>query len=194
MIEQTHAPMPNPSTEAAPQYQPAQPAPVAKDPLRRSPFVAAALSIMPGLGQVYLGYYQLGFVNAIVICVLLTLLASQSLGSLVPLASVFMAFFWLYNIVDAGRRALLVNESLTGRATSLELPKDFASPGMRGSVMGGAVLVAIGLVLLSRTLWGLSLEWVEDWWPAAIVLFGGYLIFKAKSDPTSSSSAAPEEE
>ena len=28
----------------------------------------------------------------------------------------------------------------------------------------------------------MSLEWLEDWWPAALILFGGYLIFKASKD------------
>ena len=177
---QPQAPTPNSTPETA-QPTPATAPQPASDAMRRSPFLASVLSIVPGLGQIYLGYYQLGFVNAIVISTLLTLLATGDLGPLIPLASVFMAFYWLYNIVDAGRRATMVNEALAGRGT-MELPKDYAAPGLRGSVLGGAVLVVIGLVLFSRTMFGVSLEWTEDWWPIAIVLFGGYLIYKAKAD------------
>lgn len=177
---QPQAPAPEPTPETA---QPAPKAPPSAAAMRRSPFLASVLSIMPGLGQIYLGYYQLGFINAVVIASLLTLLATGDLGPLIPLASLFMAFYWLYNIVDAGRRATMVNEALAGRGT-MELPKDYAAPGLRGSVLGGAVLVAIGLVLFSRTMFGVSLEWTEDWWPLAIVLFGGYLIYKAKADST----------
>ena len=175
---------------AAPIQEPAQAAPApngASETLRRSPFLASVLSLMPGLGQVYLGYYQLGFINAIVIATLLTLLATGDLGPLIPLASVFMAFYWLYNVVDAGRRAIMVNEALAGRGT-MELPKDYAAPGLRGSVLGGGVLVVIGLVLFSRTMFGVSLEWTEDWWPIVIVLFGGYLIYKAKADSAAAQS------
>jgi hypothetical protein len=182
-----------PAQEApAPQAPPPAPAaPVINSPMRRSPFLAGALSIMPGLGQVYLGYYQLGFAHALVICTILTLLAADQLGSLIPLASVFMAFFWLYNIVDAARRAVMVNEALAGRS-NIEVPDDFAAPGLRGSVVGGTIVVAIGLLLLSQTLFDVSLEWLEEWWPAVIVLFGAYLIFKAKGDQASSSAAIDE--
>jgi hypothetical protein len=161
--------------------------------MRRSPFLASVLSVVPGLGQVYLGYYQLGFINAIVIATILTLLATGDLGPLIPLASVFMAFYWLYNIVDAGRRAIMVNEALAGRGT-MELPKDYAAPGLKGSVLGGAVLVVIGVVVLSRTLFGVSLEWTEEWWPLAIILFGGYLIYKAKSDAAAAKIERPDDD
>lgn len=158
--------------------------PTAKDPMRRSPFLATILSFVPGLGQVYVGYYQLGFIHAIVISVILTLLATGDMGPLIPLLSVFMGFFWLYNVVDAGRRAVLVNEALAGRG-DFELPKDFSTPGFRGTVLGGSILVAVGLLILSRTLFGVSLEWIGNWWPVAVVAFGAYLIFKARTDTTS---------
>lgn len=196
MIDQNPQPEiqnPNPPLEAP--QPPAQPqsTTLVNPSLRRSPFLAAALSVMPGLGQVYLGYYQIGFIHAIVVAGLLTLLATGDLGPLIPLASVFMAFFWLYNIVDAGRRAVVVNEALAGRG-NIDLPENFGAPGLRGTVLGGAVLIVVGLVLLSRTLMGVSLEWLEDWWPVAIVLFGGYLIFKAKSDQVAKSSASLEDD
>jgi predicted tellurium resistance membrane protein TerC len=61
-------------------------------------------------------------------------------------------------------------------------------------VVGGAIVIAVGLALLSRTLFGVSLEWLEEWWPAALVIFGAYLIFKAKGDQASKSAAAPEDD
>ena len=33
------------------------------DPRRKSPVLALVLSLMPGLGQVYVGYYNQGFIN-----------------------------------------------------------------------------------------------------------------------------------
>ena len=38
-----------------------------RDPRSKSPALAAILSMMPGLGQVYIGYYQRGFVHILVI-------------------------------------------------------------------------------------------------------------------------------
>ncbi len=178
----------NPSN-AAPQAQPAVPsvysiaAPQyvsAPDPRRKSPGMACLLSAMPGLGQVYVGYYQRGFINAAVVASLITLLATD-LKELNPLAAVFLAFFWLYNIIDAGRRAALYNEVLAGR-TGVELPTDLMAPGLGGSVIGGVAVALVGAILLSHTAFEMSLDWVEEWWPTALILFGVYLVYKAKQD------------
>ena len=173
-----------PSQASAAPAQPAPPAPVlspaVNDPRRKKPFLASVLSIMPGLGQVYVGYYRRGFINAIVVALLITML-SAGIHALTPMAAIFMAFFWLYNIVDAGRRASLFNQALAG-GSEIELPEDFKAPGIGGSIAGGAALVVIGLVLLSNTLFGASLDWLENWWPVALVAFGGYLVYKAMQE------------
>lgn len=152
---------------------------------RKSPFLASVLSAMPGLGQVYVGYYQRGFIHAIVAAIGVTLLSSGSVSPLIPLFGISLAFFWLYNIVDAGRRAALYNYALEG-GTPIELPDDFQFDGLRGSIAGGVTLVVIGLVLLANTRFGMSLDWIEDWWPAAIVAFGGYLIYRATQETAAS--------
>jgi hypothetical protein len=151
------------------------------DPRRKSPLFASFLSMMPGLGQVYVGYYQRGFIHAIVVSSLIALL-SADLGPLTPLAALFLAFFWLYNIVDAGRRALLYNEALAGRS-GIELPEDFKTPALRGSIPGGLAIAAVGGVLLSHTLFGVPLDWINDWWPAALILFGVYLVARSVMSP-----------
>lgn len=164
---------------------------VARDPRQKSPFLAGLLSAIPGLGQVYVGYYQRGFVHALVVATLISLLAAEALGPLTPLASVFMAFFWLYNIVDAGRRASLYNQALAGMA-EIDLPEDFKAPGFRGSVAGGVAIAVLGLILLLHTRFGISLDWVEEWWPAALILGGVYLVWKAWQDRAEGPEATPE--
>jgi TM2 domain-containing membrane protein YozV len=151
------------------------------DPRRKSPLFASFLSMMPGLGQIYVGYYQRGFIHAIVVSSLIAMLAAN-IGPLTPLAALFLAFFWLYNIVDAGRRALLYNEALAGRS-GIELPEDFKSPALRGSIPGGIAIVAVGGVLLSHTVFGVSLEWVNTWWPVALIVFGVYLVARSVMGP-----------
>jgi hypothetical protein len=181
MIEATepmHTPGPARPAEPYPYAQPGLP-----DPRRRRPILAMILSLAPGLGRVYCGYYRRGFIHAITVGVLITLLANQQPEPLMPLVGIFLGFFWLYNVVDAGRRAMLINEALAGRS-EIELPSDFELPGPRGAIVGGVVLVAVGLVLLSNTWLGVSLDWLEQWWPAALVLFGGWLVYRAVQDRT----------
>ncbi len=173
-----------PAQAPAAPAQPAPPAPAlapaVNDPRRKKPFLASVLSIMPGLGQVYVGYYKRGFIHAITVALLITFLAAGIIA-LAPLVGLFLAFFWLYNIVDAGRRASLYNQALAG-GTAVELPEDFKAPSLGGSIAGGAALIVIGLILLSHTLFGASLEWLENWWPVAVIGFGGYLVFKAMQE------------
>jgi len=163
--------------QAAAQYVTVPAMSVMGDPRRKSPLFATFLSAMPGLGQIYVGYYQRGFVNAIVVGTLIALLASN-LGPLTPLAALFLAFFWLYNIVDAGRRALLYNEALAGRG-GIELPEDFKTPALQGSIPGGLAIVVVGGVLLSHSRFGLPLDWLNEWWPVALILFGVYLVVRS---------------
>lgn len=148
------------------------------DPRRKQPLLACVLSLMPGLGQVYVGYYRRGFVNAVVVGTLITLLASNNVRGLYPMLGLFLAFFWLYNIIDAGRRAALYNYALDGIGR-VDLPEDIALPGMHGSIAGGLTLIAIGGILLSNTLFHVSLRWLEDYWPLAPILFGVYLVGKS---------------
>ena len=185
----------DPSAQANPQQQPAQPAPVyaqpqpmpaaataQRDPRAKSPAAACVLSAVPGLGQVYVGYYMRGFIHAAVVALLFSLLVSSNPSDeghflLLPLLLIFMIFFWLYNIIDAGRKAMLYNEALAGNR-EIELPEDLKMPGIGGSIFGGIVLVAVGAMLLAHTKFGVSLDWVADWWPALGILAGLYLLIK----------------
>lgn len=202
MNDSTHAAAAEPATTAAPAGPHAAPPPpppqppsaaaqapaqhhyapaAMNDPRQKSPFLAGLLSFVPGLGQIYVGYYQRGFVHAVVIALLISLLASGDLDALTPLAAVFMAFFWLYNVIDASRRAALYNQALAGIG-GVELPEDWKVPGFRGSILGGALIAAFGVLLLMETAFEMRLDWIEDWWPLAIVAFGLYLVYKAIDD------------
>lgn len=178
------APAPTPGEPAAPVSQPPvtyAPAPQPKAPRdRKSPLLACILSGMPGLGQVYVGYYQRGFLHAIIMATVIFILNSGMRG-MEPLLGPLLAFFWLYNIIDAGRRAAHYNRAAAGEE-AFEMPKDFSMPGIQGSIFGGLLLIAVGAIFLSHTVWGISLAWVEDWWPLAPILFGVYLIGKSVVD------------
>ena len=173
---QTAAPRP----PAAPAVAPATQYLSILDSRRKSPGLACFLSLMPGLGQVYVGYYQRGFVHAAVVATLITVLSSE-VRELTPMVAMFLVFFWLYNIIDAGRRAALYNEVLAGR-TGIQLPTDLMLPGLGGSMLGGTVVALVGALLLGHTAFGMSLSWLKEWWPVAVILFGAYLFIKARMD------------
>jgi hypothetical protein len=149
-----------------------------EDPRRKSPVLASILSSMPGLGQVYVGYYQQGFINVLVVGSIIAMLHRRVVWQLEPLLGIFLAFFWLYNIVDAGRRASFYNNTLAG-LTRVDVPEDFSMPKGRGTLVGGAALVIFGLILFGHTMYNLSLAWLEQWWPMAIVGLGAYLLYQA---------------
>lgn len=168
------------------QTQPAAPPPPQPQPQmvqpphsRKSPALATVLSLMPGLGQVYVGYYQQGFINAIVVTICITMLSTGSVRGFEPLVAIFMAFFWLYNMIDANRRAFHYNriaDGLSGEA----VPDGFSTPGAAGSIPVGVLLVVVGTLFLLDLNTDISMTWIEDWWPMILVGGGIWMIFKAR--------------
>ena len=148
------------------------------DPRKKSVMLAILLSSMPGLGQIYVGYYDLAFRNILVVCGLIAVIATgASDHGLEPVFALFLAFFWLHNVVDAGRRASFYNQALAG-IRPMELPEDTKAPQQAmGSLAGGVLLVVVGLVLFLNTMFRIPLDWVARWWPLALVAAGAWLIY-----------------
>ena len=161
----------------------AAPAGAAAGRQRKSPVLAGLLSLMPGAGQIYVGYYKLGFIHNIIFGMNIAFLAAANpyVSRLLPAASIFLAFFVIYNIVDASRRATCYNLALDG-VEGIELPSlnDASLPfqNLRGSVGGGVILIAVGAILLSNTLLGIPLDWLAAWWPVAPLGLGVHLLAK----------------
>lgn len=147
-----------------------------EDPRMKSPALATLMSLMPGLGQIYIGYYGQGFLNIVVVASIITIL-SRGETPLTPFFALLLAFFWLYNVVDAFRRATLYNHALQGLGPT-EL-SDFSIAENRGSLFWGVLLIIVGGVALSHTAFGYSLAWLDRWWPGVLVLIGLYLIYKS---------------
>jgi purine-cytosine permease-like protein len=70
---------------------------------------------------------------------------------------------------------------LSGIATA-ELPQEFRLPEPHGSLLIGSLLILAGVVIASHTIFGYSLEWLQRWWPAALILVGVYLVVQAIRD------------
>jgi hypothetical protein len=144
---------------------------------RKSPALASVLSLAPGLGQVYLGYYMRGFAHLGVVAFVISLLAEGNIPDFMyPLLGLFLPFFWLYNIVDAGRRAAYCNQVLDGSGE--ELQAEFDMPQRSGSMGGGLALILGGTAMLLHLQFDWSLEWLETWWPILPVMIGIYLFLK----------------
>jgi hypothetical protein len=162
--------------DAAPQLYPDRRDRFVDDPRKKSVMLAMLLSAMPGLGQVYVGYYDLAFRNILVVCGLIAILAGGSTHRLEPVFGLFLAFYWLHNIVDAGRRASFYNQALAG-LRPMDLPEDIKAPQPMGSLAGGVLLVAVGVTLFLNTMFDVPLDWIASWWPLALVGAGAWLIF-----------------
>ena len=144
---------------------------------RKSPALASVLSLAPGLGQIYLGYYVRGFVRlAVVAFVISTLGAARIPDFMYPLLGLFLPFFWLYNIIDAGRRAAYCNLVLDG--SSKDMPPEFDMPQRSGSMAGGLALIIGGVAMLMHLQMDWSFQWLETWWPIIPVGIGIYLFLK----------------
>ena len=148
---------------------------------RKTPFIAGLLSLMPGLGQVYVGYYRRGFLHVLTAGAVITVLEAGDLEALEPLFGMFLAFFWIYNIVDAVRLANLYNDALAGLGP-LDLRHELVLMGKRGSVGVGAALILVGFLVLLNRVAGISMEWLADWWPLVPIAFGGYLLWQGVKD------------
>ncbi len=136
--------------------------------LRKSPALAGVLSLMPGLGQVYIGYYVSGFVNIVVVAGCIAVLNSGASAGLEPFLGTFLAFFWMFNVVDAVRRARLYNfHQLGDRGESL--PTD--SP-----LVGGTVLLLAGILFTLHVTFGVNMDFLGRYWPVALLGGGAYLI------------------
>ena len=172
-------PNPNPSPQTPPPALPG--GSMTPDPRMKSTSLACLLSILPGLGQVYTGYYTRGFINAVVVAGIITVLSAGHTDDFTPFFALFLAFFWAHNIIDAGRRANFYNQMLAGGENVDHFPPEMKTGG-GGSMLAGIALIAVGAIALSYTRFDMSLAWVEDWWPVAPILGGVYLVAAAARD------------
>ncbi len=150
----------------APPLPPAAP-PAAPVPIRRSPGLAVALSCFPGLGHLYLGLYQRAFAVFISFVAAIWLSEHSSLGILV-------AGVVLFGLVDAYRQAQALNLGLVAEPVSAAAPG--AAPARGGRLGFGVFLLVAGVFLLYNQFYPVDFTFLEDWWPALLVLAGVYMV------------------
>lgn len=143
---------------------------------QKSVALATALSMLPGLGQIYVGFYQRGFINIGVVAATISLLNQWELRAFQPLLGIFLPFFWIYNMIDAARCAQAVNRALRG-GKPIDLP-ELPTGVLGNSRFAGMILVGMGVILLGVTVFDFDLGWIRDWWPVLLIVFGVRLITK----------------
>jgi len=157
-------PAPAPATAAAP-------APIGQ----KNPGLAALLSFFPGMGNVYNGLYMRGVTFFLIV---LSLIGIANRGH--DLFGFAIAFFWIFNVIDAYRQATLINYGYAQDLGLLDLPRH--PRASQGGVAAGAILALIGLVALLERYFYVRLDWLFDLWPFALVLLGGWIIWASLRD------------
>ncbi len=168
---QTAAAEPSPSAAAASSAA-APPAPIGQ----KNPGLAALLSFFPGMGNVYNGLYMRGVTFFVVV---LTLIGITSRGGN-DLFGFAIAFFWIFNIIDAYRQATLINYGYAQDLGLVDLPRH--PRASQGGLAAGVLLFFIGLfAILERYLY-IRLDWLFDLWPFGLILLGGWMVWASLRD------------
>lgn len=169
-----NTPWPQQAPHAAPMDAPPAFAPpgtyAAAHPLRKSPRLAMALSLFPGLGNVYNGLYLRGLIQFLIVGSIMGLLDKAES----PFFGMAMVFFWAFNILDAYRQAVLINHGYSQDLGLLDQP-DRPHPG-QGGLVAGVILTLIGIVAFLEEFINIDLEWLYNFWPLALVGIGLWLI------------------
>ncbi len=169
--------------DAAPEATPLPPNPPAaapvygRPPQEKTPLVAAILSFVPGLGNIYNGLYARGISFAIAFVVLVriasTVKRDQEIAMIVPT----MIFFCLFNIFDAYRQANLINMGYWSEESHLA-PRKHAELG-GGFLVPGILLTVLGAFSVLDRYLDVYVWDILDHWPIPALLLGIYLIWRS---------------
>jgi len=132
---------------------------------RRSPALAAFLSLFPGFGHLYNGEIgkALAFFSAFATCIYI---AAEGDGG--PFFGLLAPFIVFYNMIEAYRSAERINlQSFSGVSTVNE---------PESNRLWGWSLVAMGGLLLLHNLGLFSFAWIAKMWPLLMIAAGVVLL------------------
>jgi cell wall-active antibiotic response 4TMS protein YvqF len=150
-------------------------------PLKSTPFAVVLSALVPGMGQVYVGYYKHAFLIILLVASVITALASGNIDGMEPLFGIFLGFFYFYQMIDAGRKCSFYNRAVEGKGQSV-VDSDLSLPDAGGGKFAGVALLTIGTLAFMRTKFDISMEWVEDWWPLVLIIAGGYILYQSRTE------------
>ncbi len=178
---QTHAGPMDPNLAADPRAPELAPSPAAAGVppaalSRKNPGLALVLSLFPGMGNVYNGLYTRGLTFFLVIACLIGIVSEGHH----PLFGLGIAFFWLFNLIDAYRQATLINYGYAQDLGLLDMPK--VPRAGQGGMIAGVLLSLVGVTALADRYFEIRLDWIFDLWPFALVALGIWLIVSTVRD------------
>jgi hypothetical protein len=120
-----------------------------------------------------------GFISIFIAAGTISILASSLMNGAEPFFGIFLGFFWIFQMIDANRRAHFFNRVKAGLSGD-DIPEGFEMPKTGGSVLGGAILIVLGVLFILDLNFDVSLEWITGWWPMVLILGGVYLVYQAR--------------
>ena len=139
-----------------------------------------------GVGAVYNGQYAKGLAH-LLIFVALVLGASQSGETGGPVFGLGIAFFYVYQIIDAVRSAHAIRLGQPA-PDPFGLAKAFGSGervDMSKVPVGALVLIGLGVLFLLNTMGLFHAYWLHRLWPLILIAIGVWLFIKRFSPPGS---------
>lgn len=170
---------PPPMTAQSPVPPPAVP-PAAAYPeqagfiFKKNPLLAAGLSLFPGVGHIYNGLYMRGITFFLIIISLILLANSEGVFGFA------VGFFWIFNVIDTYRQAVLINFGYAQDLGMLDLPPH--PKASQGGLAAGILLTTVGIFAFLDRFVHIDMEWLIDFWPLALIGIGLWLIVGAIRD------------
>ena len=138
--------------------------------MKRSPSAAVFLSLLPGLGHIYVGQATKGFV-----ILLSAFLAIRMVDESNGLFGMFIPFVWLYAMIDAHRSAVEVNRIVAAGGT---LPR---GPDFGLTKWWGYILIGLGVVFTLDNFDLIEFEWILRLWPLGLIALGFFILKRPES-------------
>jgi hypothetical protein len=133
--------------------------------MKRSPSLAVFLSLVPGLGHIYVGQSAKGFLIGLSFVMAIHMAAEVAgpFGILIP-------FILLYAMVDAHRAAVEVNRIVAAGGIP---PKD---PDFGLTRWWGYILIGLGVLFTLDNFDLFDLEWIVRLWPLGLIALGIFIL------------------
>ena len=137
-----------------------------------------------GVGAVYNGQYAKGLAHMLIF-IALVFGASQTGDTYGPIFGLSIAFFYIYQIIDAVRSAHAIRVGQPA-PDPFGLAKAFGSGervDFKQVPVGALVLIGLGVLFLLNTMGLFHAYWIHRLWPLILIVIGVWLFIKRFSPP-----------
>ena len=149
--------------------------------MKCSPSAAVFLSLLPGLGHIYVGQVAKGFLLGLsfVLAIRMADEGGGHFGILIP-------FLLLYAMVDAHRAAVEVNRIVASGGTP---PK---GPDFGLTKWWGYILIGLGVLFTLENFDLIDFEWFWRLWPLGLIALGIFILRRRPEPATPAAPSYPE--